>query len=294
MYHFYGVSKNSGEVIHGEHSSRHNGLQLPHFGMELEVDGWRGETDHEAVSEVEDLIADAINDTDGSGLNVGCDRSLDDGAEFRFAPYTMGLIKKLYADRIWQRACTMLEEGGFDNPRKTAGIHVHINKGCMSPIERKRFVVNTNLFISKLLRDGYQDVLMDFLERDYDQFDNWAEPVLNRLSEHEFAMCMDSLETDEDYLDAYSNIYEMRNKFQAVNLMHRLTFELRIFGSTTNARKILAFYEFADTLVSVFRNPIEDGQIPSWSEFIEEADRLGHITLAKEMSKAEAAYFWSK
>lgn len=293
MYHFYGISKED-KVVHGERSSRKNGLQLTHFGMEWEIDGWRGETDHEAVVDATNMIADYLGDVDGYSLNVGRDCSLNDGDEIRLAPYTMGLIKKLYADRIWQRACTMLEEGGFDNPRRTAGIHIHINRGCMHMAERKRFVVNVNLFISKLLRDGYQDVLMDFLERDYDQFDNWAEPVLNRLSEHEFAMCMDSLETDEDYLDAYSNIYEMRGKFQAVNLMHLLTFELRIFGSTTNARKILAFYEFADTLVSVFRNPIEDGQIPSWSEFIEEADRLGHTTLAKEMSKAEAAYFWSE
>lgn len=293
MYKFYGVSKN-GEVINGEHSSRKNGLAIPHFGMEWEIDGWRGETDHEAVSEVEDLIADAINDTDGSGLNVGHDYSLDDGDEIRLAPYTMGLIKKLYADRIWQRACIMLEEGGFDNPRRTAGIHIHINRGCMHLAERKRFVVNVNLFISKLLREGYQDVLMDFLERDYDQFDNWAEPIMHRFSDDDFQMAIEMLSDDDGYDDLYSHIYEMRGKFQAVNLMHRLTFELRIFGSTTNARKILAFYEFADTLVSVFRNPIEDGQIPSWSEFIEEADRLGHTTLAKEMSKAEAAYFWSE
>lgn len=293
MYKFYGISKNGG-IVNGEHSSRKNGLQLPHFGMEWEVDGWRGETDHEAVADIECMLSTAILDNDGSGLNVGRDCSLDDGEEIRLAPYTMALVKKLYADRIWQRACIMLEEGGFDNPRRTAGIHIHINRGCMHMAERKRFVVNVNLFISKLLRDGYQDVLMDFLERDYDQFDNWAEPIMHRFSDDDFQMAIEMLSDDDGYDDLYSRIYEMRNKFQAVNLMHRLTFELRIFGSTTNARKILAFYEFADTLVSVFRNPIEDGQIPSWSEFIEEADRLGHTTLAKEMSKAEAAYFWSK
>lgn len=39
---------------------------------------------------------------------------------------------------------------------------------------------------------------------------------------------------------------------------------------------------------------LRDSGVVSWSEFIEEADRLGHTTLAKEMSKAEAAYFWSE
>ena len=147
------------------------------------------------------------------------DGSLDNGFEITTAPATFGKHKKEWEHFFKDQKCmSKLKGWGTD----TAGLHVHISRSALSPSEIGKILVFIN-------DDTNSKFINGIAGRNSGQ---WAKKSPKKISD--FA--------------------QHTEKYEAVNLSHRATIELRIFKSNISRHGFYRVLEFTDALVHFAKN----------------------------------------
>ena len=147
------------------------------------------------------------------------DGSLDNGFEITTAPATFGKHKKEWEHFFKDKKCmSKLKGWGTD----TAGLHIHISRSALSPTAIGKILVFIN-------DDTNSKFINGIAGRNSGQ---WAKKSPKKISD--FAQHTD--------------------KYEAVNLSHRETIELRIFKSNISRHGFYRVLEFIDALVHFAKN----------------------------------------
>ena len=147
------------------------------------------------------------------------DGSLDNGFEITTAPATFGMHKKEWEHFFKDKKCmSKLKGWGTD----TAGLHIHISRSALSPTAIGKILVFIN-------DDTNSKFINGIAGRNSGQWAKKSPKKIQDFSQH----------TD---------------KYEAVNLSHRETIELRIFKSNISRHGFYRVLEFTDALVHFSKN----------------------------------------
>ena len=147
------------------------------------------------------------------------DGTLDNGFEITTAPATFGKHKKEWEKFFKDKSCmSKLKGWGTD----TAGLHIHISRSALSPTSIGKILV----FINDDTNSPFIDGIAGRNSK------SWAKKSPKKISDF-------SQRTD---------------KYEAVNLSHRNTIELRIFKSNISKHGFYRVLEFTDALVHFTKN----------------------------------------
>ena len=147
------------------------------------------------------------------------DGSLDNGFEITTAPATFGMHKKEWEHFFKDKKCmSKLKGWGTD----TAGLHIHISRSALSPTAIGKILVFIN-------DDTNSKFINGIAGRNSGQWAKKSPKKIQDFSQH----------TD---------------KYEAVNLSHRETIELRIFKSNISRHGFYRVLEFTDALVHFAKN----------------------------------------
>lgn len=215
-----------------------------HMGVELEVDGGDSDDRDESAAQVIEALDDHVYCSNDGSLNTGF--------EIISHPHTYEeLIKVNWADAFQG----LLAEGWRGHDTQTAGLHIHIGRGCFDSEDAIArfctFFENNWAFVKR------------FSRRKPDSLQRWAARYFTADSE------LDVKRTAKEIKDISFNSGE---RYRAVNLCNRSTIEVRVFRSTLKLQTFLATLEFVH-LIAEKCNVISDEQAESMpvSEWLEGA-----------------------
>lgn len=190
-----------------------------YFGLEIET---------ECIGDITEVIENenyywATDDSSIQCLNEGC------AAEIVTHPTTFKAWQN-YSDTFFDA----LENNCVTN--SSCGLHIHVNRDSVSDETIEKAI----LFISK----------------HYEKVRIFADRLMHNICSY----AGNNLERYKDYYPNSKSIKEEINivkkgkdnvqyKYLAINILHKNTYEFRIFNSTVNKDRILAYIEFVDALL---------------------------------------------
>lgn len=190
-----------------------------YFGLEIET---------ECTGDILEIVEDedyywATYDSSIQCLQGGC------AAEIVTQPTTL---------KAWQN----YSDAFFDalkyncDTNTSCGLHIHVNKDSVSD----ETIEKAMLFISK----HYEKVTI-FADRLMCNICSYAGDNLERYKD--FYPCCKSVKEQINLVKKGKD--NVRNKYLAINTMHKNTYEFRIFNSAVNKGRILAYIEFVEALL---------------------------------------------
>jgi hypothetical protein len=208
------------EVFGGYHSSKKFFKPIPsdwtvrnkrYFGVELEVEVAKGERREKVLA-----LNEIINGGDiGSKVFFETDGSLTHGFEIITQP--MGLDNHT---NLWKWLKTEAKDGLLSHKTSTCGLHVHVSRALLTPLQISKLVFFIN--------DPSNQALIEAVARRYNtRYANFKDKKLG---------------------SAYKA--DRHDRYQAINIENRETIEFRIFKGTLKYESIMAAIEFTNALVN--------------------------------------------
>ena len=165
-------------------------------------------------------IAYYINDDVLNGFaQCKSDGSLDHGFEITTAPATFGYHKKAWEKFFKDQKC-MTNLKGWNTD--TAGLHVHISRKALRPTDIGKILV----FINDDMNTPFVKAIAGRTS------DQWAKRSKKKIQD----------------------CYGTSDKYEAINMSHTHTIELRIFKSNISKHGFFRVLEFTDALVYFSKN----------------------------------------
>jgi hypothetical protein len=163
------------------------------------------------------------------------DGSLSNGIEIATMPSTLDAHMNVLN---WDMACEVATALGYrGHDTSSAGMHIHINRNFFS--DDKKLQLYRGSLMALVMERNWDDFVR-FSRRRYDRLDQWAKK--KRLVEN---LPTDS--TNDILVDKFRDQYD-GDKYVALNMQHRNTFELRIFRSSLRPETIKATLQFVYNL----------------------------------------------
>lgn len=211
------------------------------LGAEIEVDKG-GEDDNNAKYVINNL----------ENCYVVHDGSLRDGFEIVTHPATLNYHKQMNYAEVFKE---LVNKGYKAHDTTTCGLHIHFNRDYLSS--------------SKTIQDLCITKILFLLERYCDNIEKLARRQSNRYSNN-----IKRNKEDDSLLDL---LYKAKRpgmfnsaKYNAVNLMHEKTVELRMFKGTLKYETYMATLEFVKNLVDISKQiPLDDIQSVTFEEIID-------------------------
>jgi hypothetical protein len=186
------------------------------------------------------LLGTAICKSDGS---IG-----HNGIEIVTVPMSFEYIKKTdYFFNFYKNVEGAL--GSFS--RNSTGIHIHIGRKFLTTLQQAKIVdfINNSMNFDYLIKIAGRDFVND-------NSNTYARPL---FKDH-------SIKDVADYIKSRSSA----DKYNAVNINHRETIEIRIFKGNVKPEVLYRYIEFADALVNFVKNvSLETNQYFKFLEFVE-------------------------
>lgn len=190
-----------------------------YFGLEIET---------ECTGDITEVIENenyywATDDSSIQCLNGGC------AAEIVTQPTTFKVWQN-YSDTFFDA----LENNCVTN--NSCGLHIHVNRNSVSD----ETIEKAMLFISK----HYEKVTI-FADRLTCNIRSYAGNNLEHYKD-----CYPNSKSVREEINIIKRGKDnVRHKYLAINTLHKNTYEFRIFNSTVDKNKILAYIEFVDALL---------------------------------------------
>lgn len=202
-----------------------------YMGLEWEVDEG-GEQNAKAVA-----ICSALTGNKDYAYTM-TDGSLNNGIEIATMPATLDAHLNTFN---WDMACAVAGAVGYRaHDTRSAGIHIHINRNFFSDDKKLQLYRGS---LMALVMERNWDSFVKFSRRRYDRLDQWAKKkrLVENLPES-FATSSTEIMINK-FRDQYDG-----DKYVALNMQHRNTFELRIFRSSLKPDTIKATLQFVYNL----------------------------------------------
>lgn len=217
------------------HFHKVNNEEELYMGVELEIDGGNGNNN--------DIAKHCIDMLNESNIYCKHDGSLQSGFEIVTHPCTYDYHKQLSYQNLFE---FLVKENYKSHNTTTCGLHVHFNKNYFGKDK-----LHQDLNIGKLLY---------ILEKFWEKVVLVARRDSNRFSRRF------NLNEDETILDMYAKS-KNSDKYGAVNLQHKNSFEIRIFKGTLNYDTFINTLEFVDKMVKYIRQiDIYEIQMVTWDD----------------------------
>ena len=186
------------------------------------------------------LLGTAICKSDGS---IG-----HNGIEIVTVPMSFEYIKKTdYFFNFYKNVEGAL--GSFS--RNSTGVHIHIGRKFLTTLQQAKIVdfINNSMNFDYLIKIAGRDFVND-------NSNTYARPLFKDFSIKDVA----------DYIKSRSS----SDKYNAVNINHRETIEIRIFKGNVKPEVLYRYIEFTDALVNFVKNvSLETNQYFKFIEFVE-------------------------
>ena len=186
------------------------------------------------------LLGTAICKSDGS---IG-----HNGIEIVTVPMSFEFIKNTdYFFNFYKNVGGFL--GSFS--RNSTGVHIHIGRKFLTTLQQAKIVdfINNSMNFDYLIKIAGRDFVND-------NSNSYARPL---FKDH-------SIKDVADYIKSRSSA----DKYNAVNINHRDTIEIRIFKGNVKPEVLYRYVEFTDALVNFVKNvSLETNQYYKFLEFVE-------------------------
>jgi len=186
------------------------------------------------------LLGTAICKSDGS---IG-----HNGIEIVTVPMSFEFIKNTdYFFNFYKNVGGFL--GSFS--RNSTGVHIHIGRKFLTTLQQAKIVdfINNSMNFDYLIKIAGRDFVND-------NSNTYARPL---FKDH-------SIKDVADYIKSRSSA----DKYNAVNINHRDTIEIRIFKGNVKPEVLYRYVEFTDALVNFVKNvSLETNQYFKFLEFVE-------------------------
>lgn len=268
-----------------------------YLGVELEVD-----TQHEASddddNEDEDFDGGYTERTHTKYANMALqtisaddylfvkrDGSLSSGFEMVSHPLTLSKHTKTMH---WKEGFDLLTKLGYKSHNAgTCGLHIHINRDFFGT------PANQMLGGAKLsyLMEKNWDAMMKFTRRTQYQLDRWARKgdTITRVSRERSVEVNGVKKKIKPILSsAFRYAYPRRNKYVALNTIHRATFEFRIFRGTLNHETFMATLQLVDNMARIVKD------IPNDDNVVNNLDKINFEDIINYRPYNELTSYWAK
>lgn len=166
------------------------------------------------------------------------DGSLSNGIEIATMPATLDAHLNVFD---WDMACDVATTLGYrGHDTNSSGIHIHINRNFFS--DDKKLQLYRGSLMALVMERNWDD-FVKFSRRRYDRLDQWAKK--KNLVE-QMPASFETSSTDI-LVDKFRSQYD-DDKYVALNMRHRNTFELRIFRSSLRPATVKATLQFVYNL----------------------------------------------
>ena len=220
------------------------------YGVELEV---------MARNSMPDDYPDTLHDYNGDWFKCKKDGSLDEGNggfEICTAPSTFKFLKdrftQMFNSDYWTDENGSTYVKGWNT--SCAGLHIHINKKALTPLEVGKLLVFVN---DKKNTRFIEDIAGRNMNR-------WCKSETKKISD---------------------GIYRSDDRYEAVNTVPSKTVELRIFKSNVSEHGFLRALEFTDGMIRYLKQSSMREQSLSYKSFIS--------FIKKPENRSEYPNFWS-
>lgn len=239
---------------------------------------------HKVVNITNNLLSQGL-----PSVYTTTDGSLDDGFETKTIPvsYNVLMNSNLFD---WDSYFEKLDEFEYDGENDTCGLHIHISKahyfddmhGTSSYWKNVGLVAT----LFNILMESNRNYLFNFSRRDYDQIDEWAS-FNYRMRENPYCEYADTFDGNIRLFERYSdkmNENHIGNRYSALNVQSRPTFEIRIFRGVDDKETLLDTIK----LVKIMADKVKE----TWDIYRSDVDgdvklnaikALSEIDLEKEM-----------
>ena len=216
-----------------------NNPDLPSLGVEIELDSDYDEDydlEIHQIANMFQLILTKGNDT----AYLMHDGSLDNG--FECATMPASVIEHMDPTKFdYKKAFKSAVRNGMRaHDTNTAGIHVHISRDFFGTQRSKQLY---RAALMAYIMESNWDDFVKFSRRRYHHLDQWAKKKDMKLK----------VDNNYDASDSFVEEYD-HDKYVALNINHRHTFELRIFRSTLNYNTYIATLQFVSNLARLVKN----------------------------------------
>lgn len=220
-----------------------------HMGVELEVElvelNRRDDTD--CIRENLEMRKE-LYDKQGRiyFMNDGSLIDRDISTEIVSMPMTLNYHQKFG----WKEKFEILDKYGYGASHR-CGLHVHVNRSYFGDEQHQQEAIVKLVY----LVDKYHRNLIHFCNRSEDSMDRWAQRYGARRG---------------DSADAVkSRIDNNKDKYRAVNLMHKNSIEFRLFGGTSSYPEFMSRLKFVKHICNIAKNKsFEEVRELTWKEFI--------------------------
>tara|TARA_R100000773_G_scaffold25352_1_gene22155 strand:+ start:594 stop:2156 length:1563 start_codon:yes stop_codon:yes gene_type:complete len=201
------------------------------FGIELEC-----EFNTDDVRTKSEIVRSIRNINDSKSFYCVNDGSLSDGVEIVSHPLSYDFIQNFDWNKIFRFRGDLISYN-----TDSCGIHVHINRDCMSVLQQYKFVQ----FFNTHSTFGFR-----ISQRKKDNINKWSK--FRDLLGDEFKKQLlysykSDLRNNNINYSKYKNI-ELGDKYYATNLKHSKTIEIRIFRGTLNKTSFLKNIEYVKSV----------------------------------------------
>ena len=180
------------------------------------------------------------------------DSSLSDGVEIVTIPMTKNNIIKLIDDMDFNTLCKLKRGVLTEN----AGVHIHVSRNTISPIDRLKLSLLFNCENSYVYRNFiYYLVGRIVYCKDLDSQKNIINDGYHRIGSVS--------------LSHINDVHSISNHALAINFGNSNTVEFRLFKSSADKEQLKSYLEFVEkSLEFVERNPINMISIPNFITFL--------------------------
>ena len=175
------------------------------YGVELEI---------ESKEDSSSQLAAALGGREGERHILKYDGSLNHGAEIVTLPYSLDFHREHFG---WRALLAKAEKAGNSHNTGTCGMHVHINRAALKPLQLGKMLVFVNA-------PGNEHYIKQIAQRDPSRWAAFKEKTL----------------TDGSGVSP--------SRYEAINVSQR-TAEIRIFRGNLRLDRVMKNLEFCDALV---------------------------------------------
>lgn len=237
------------------------------------------EEKHRVVNITNNLLSQGL-----PSVYTTTDGSLNDGFETKTIPvsYNVLMNSKLFD---WDSYFEKLDEFEYDGENDTCGLHIHISKAHFFNDEygtsswSKNVGLVATLF--NILMESNRDYLFDFSRRNYDQIDEWAS-FNRRMEDNPYCEYADTFDGNTRLFERYSdhmNEHHIGNRYRALNVQSKPTFEIRIFRGVDNKETLLDTIK----LVKIMADKVKE----TWDIYRSDVDGYVKLNAIKALSEID-------
>jgi len=217
-----------------------NNPDLPSLGVEIELDGDYDEDYDLEIHQIANMFQLILTKGNDNAYLMH-DGSLNNG--FECATMPASVIEHMDPTKFdYQQAFkSAIRTGMRAHDTGTAGIHVHISRDFFGTQRSKQLY---RAALMAYIMESNWDDFVKFSRRRYHHLDQWA-----KKKDMKHRVDYDNYDTSDSFVEEYDH-----DKYVALNINHRNTFELRIFRSTLKYNTYIATLQFVSNLARLVKD----------------------------------------